>query len=82
MNIVRRELSVAFSKHAQPIWLRITKWVVLVGVAILLHGTKYFWIWVLGLPALGLVVHLVYRKRTHAWTRPWGGWNDVGAGQD
>lgn len=77
MNLVQRELSVAFSKHAQPVRLRVVKWIVLVGVAVLLHGTRYFWFWCIGLPVLGLCVHFFFRWKTHGWTKPWGGWNDV-----
>ena len=43
---LRRELEVMFSKGTQPIWFRITKWTVFIGLAYLLHGTKWFWVWV------------------------------------
>ena len=77
MNTIKREFSVAFSPRAQPVWLRVTKWIVIIGVTCLLRRTPYFWFWVLGLPALGLVVHFFIRWKTHGWTKPWGGWNDV-----
>jgi len=80
MNPITREFRVAFSRRAQPAWLRVTKWAVLIGVAILLRPTPYFWLWVGGVPALGLVVHLFFRWKTKGWTRAWGGWNDLGAG--
>lgn len=79
MNALRRELQVAFSKKAQPLWFRVVKWAVLVSVAITLHGTRYFWPCVLGLPVLGILLHLFYRWKTKGWTRPWGGWNDLDA---
>ena len=82
MNAIKREFAVAFSRHAQPLWLRITKWVVLIGVAVALRGTRYLWVWVLGLPTLGLAVHFFYRWKTHTWTRPWGGWNDLPSARD
>lgn len=82
MNAIRREFAVAFSRHAQPLCLRIVKWVVLIGVAVALRGTSYFWTWMLGLPMLGLAVHFFYRWKTHAWTRPWGGWNDLPSARD
>jgi len=30
-------------------------------------------------PLVGLATHLLYRHKTHGWTRPWGGWKDVEA---
>ena len=76
-----RELRVAFSRNAQPVWFRITKWVVFVSVTRWLYGTKWFWIWLVGGPVAGLILHLVYRWKTRGWTQPWGGWNDLGASQ-
>jgi hypothetical protein len=81
MNTLKRELKVAFSKHAQPLWLRLLKWTMFVGVAVLLYRTGYFWSWIAGLPALGVVVHFLYRWKTKGWTRSWGGWRDVEAGK-
>ena len=78
---ITRELRIAFSAKAQPVWLRVTKWVVLIGVAIVLRKTPYIWLWVLGLPSLGIIVHFIYRWKTNGWTRPWGGWNDTDAGK-
>jgi len=31
-KIIKRELEVAFSKHAQPVWIRISKYIVLAGI--------------------------------------------------
>lgn len=77
MKTLRRELAVAFSLKTQPLWMRVVKWIVLIGVAGLLLNTRFFWWWVLGLPALGVAVHLFYRWKTRGWMRPWGGWDDV-----
>ena len=71
---LKRELEVAFSKDAQPIWLRITKWIVFIGLAYLFHGTKWFWVWVIGLPVAGLTTHFIYRWKTKVWTKSWGRW--------
>ncbi len=71
---IKRELKVVFSKNSQPIWFRITKWVVYIGLAYLLYGTKWFWIWVIGLPVAGLTMHFIYRWKTKGWTKSWGGW--------
>lgn len=74
---LRRELRVMFSGNRSPTTLRVAKWAVFLGIARRLHGTRWFAAWVLGLPLAGVAVHLLYRRKTRNWTRPWGGWNDV-----
>ncbi len=78
---LRREGRVAFSKRAQPVWVRVLKWIVIIAVTIALYPTGWFWVWVGGAPTLGLSAHLLYRWKTKTWTRPWGGWNDLEAGR-
>jgi hypothetical protein len=78
----KREVRVALSRRAQPIWFRLLKWVVIVGISVALRGTSYFWLWILGGAAVGLSLHLVWRWGTRGWTRPWGGWNDVETARD
>jgi hypothetical protein len=79
---MRRELRVALSRHAQPIWFRVVKWMcILIGVA-LFHDRNWFWWTIAGLTAAAISLHLVYRWRTKVWTRAWGGWNDLEAGRD
>ena len=79
---VRRELRVAFSRRAQPVWFRIVKWTcILVGVA-WFHDRNWFWWTLAGLAAAGMLVHFCYRWKTKTWTRSWGGWNDLEAGRD
>jgi hypothetical protein len=78
-NAIRRELQVAFSRKAQPVWFRIAKWILIVGISVLLWSTPYFWLWMLGAVGLGLTVHFVWRWKTKGWTRPWRGWEDVEA---
>jgi len=80
-NPLTRELRVAFSRRVQPWWVRVLKWTVLIGGAVALFPTNWFWAWVLGLPALGLIVHFFYRWKTHGWARPWGGWDDLDSGR-
>ena len=74
---VSRELRVAFSRKAQPLWFRVTKWLVIIAVTALLWRSPVFW-WVL-ISALiaALILHGVWRWKTHGWTRPWSGWNDI-----
>ena len=72
--IIKREFEVMFAKGTQPRWFRITKWIVYIGLIFILHGGRWFWIWLLGVPLAGLVMHLVFRWKTKGWTRSWGNW--------
>lgn len=78
-NALRRELQVAFSRKAQPIWFRVVKWLLFIGISVLLWSTPYFWWWILGMLGLSLSVHFIWRWKTKGWTRPWRGWKDVEA---
>ena len=79
---LKRELRVAFSRRAQPVWVRVLKWTVLIGIGVRLWRTPYFWPTFLGLLALGITVHLIWRWKTKVWTQPWIGWIDLEAGRD
>ena len=74
---LKREMRVAFSVRAQPVWFRGLKWVIAVGISVLLWRTLYFWWWILGALGLGLTVHFIWRWKTKGWTQPWGGWDDL-----
>jgi hypothetical protein len=76
-NSLKRELRVAFSRHAQPVWFRVIKWAIFIGAAALWWRNPAFWYWVLAAFALGLTLHVFWRWKTKKWTQPWGGWNDV-----
>ena len=78
-ELIQRELRVAFSKKAQPVWFRIVKWVVFIGSAAALWNTNYLGWWILLMTVAGLIVHLLWRYKTKGWTQPWMGWNDVEA---
>ena len=80
-NVIRRELRVAFSKKAQPPLFRVIKWIVFIAITAFIRRTRFFWPWVVGLPLLGVAIHLIYRWKTRGWTRPWGGWTDLEAGR-
>ena len=80
-EIIKRELRVIFSRKAQPVWFRITKWVVFIGVGLVSYGTLFFCWWIVLVPAVGIIIHFVFRWKTHGWTRPWGRWDDLQAGQ-
>ena len=81
LELMKRELRVVFSKKRSPIPLRVAKWVAVLAVAWRLYGTKWFWTWLLGLPLAGLATHLLYRRKTRRWSKPWGGWKDVQTGR-
>ncbi len=72
---IKRELEVAFSKHSQPIWLRITKYVFIGCILYFLWGTRLLWIILLVMFALGISLHLWYRYKTHGWTKSYGAWD-------
>jgi len=76
-KILRREVRVAFSRRAQPLWFRIFKWVVAISISVYLWRTPSFWWWILGSLGVGLTVHFIWRWKTKGWTQPWGGWRDV-----
>jgi hypothetical protein len=76
-NQVGREVRVAFSKRAQPVWFRIVKWIVAIAVSVTLWRTTYFWWWLGGAFTLGLTLHFTWRWKTGGWTKAWGGWDDV-----
>jgi len=73
----KRELRVALSPRAQPLWFRLLKWVVIITVSIRYRRHPVFWWWMAGALVLALTLHFVWRWKTRGWTRPWGGWKDV-----
>ena len=76
---VQKELRVVISSNRAPLSLRIAKWALFLAITRLLYGTRWFRVWVYGLPLAGLATHLLYLQKTHGWTRPWGGWKDLEA---
>ena len=78
-SALRREYRVAFSRRAQPVWFRVTKWLVFLTLAVAFGHQPLFWWCLLALSPLGLGLHILYRWKTRCWTRPWGGWNDLAA---
>lgn len=81
-HTIRRELRVALSKKAQPIWFRIAKWVFAISITAVLWGTPAFGWWLIGALLTGIIVHFTWRRKTRGWTQPWGGWNDIEAGRE
>jgi hypothetical protein len=77
LGAVKKELKVAFSRDAQPLWFRIAKWVIFMAVSKRLRGTRWFRVRTLGVVLAGLTLHSIYRWKTRGWTEPWGGWADI-----
>jgi len=71
-----REVQVAFSRRAQPVWFRALKWVLIVGATRRYRHTRAFRFWAVGLLIAACTLHLFYRWKTNVWTRAWGGWDD------
>ena len=78
---LKRELRVATSLRAQPLWFRVVKWTVTAVVIAILWRSAYFWWWIAGATVLSVTVHLIWRWKTKGWTQPWFGWHDVDAGK-
>jgi hypothetical protein len=79
LETLQRELPVVGSRNRSPLPLRIAKWALFLAITWRLHGTRWFWVWLFGLPLAGLATHLLYRHQTYGWTKPWDGWKDLEA---
>ena len=77
MRTLRREVRVALSRKAQPVWFRVLKWIVIIVLAVYFWASPHFWLYVAIALVFALALHFFWRWKTKGWTRPWGGWNDV-----
>jgi len=73
-KIIKREIEVAFSKQSQPVWFRISKYILLALILYLFWGSKLLWIILLSLLVTALLLHFWYRYKTHGWTKSYGLW--------
>jgi len=71
---IKREFEVAFSKHSQPVWFRIVKYILLSFVIYFFWGTQLLWIILLILFVLAMALHFWYRHKTQGWTKSYGMW--------
>jgi hypothetical protein len=71
---IKRELEIAFSKDAQPVWFRIAKYILLIAMIYFLWGTQLLWNILLCMFAVGTVLHFWFRYKTHGWTKSYGMW--------
>jgi hypothetical protein len=79
MRLLKREAKVAFSRRVQPIWFRISKWIVFLTLIYRARTRPILRRWIKVLFLAGLGLHLFYRAKTKGWTQPWGGWDDLAA---
>jgi hypothetical protein len=77
-SAIRRELRVAFSSRAQPVWFRIIKWACIFVAAMLFHNQCRFWWTFAGLAAMGNVVALFLSLENQRLDPHVGGWNGLG----
>jgi hypothetical protein len=74
-SVFKRELEVAFSKNAQPIWFRLLKYT-LIGLYIYFFwSSDFFWTILLVVLGLSLLLHFWYRYKTNGWKKSYGGWD-------
>ena len=73
-KIIKRELEVAFSKHSQPIWFRVLKYILLGFILYFFWDTKLLRIILLIMFAFAMLLHFWYRYKTHGWTKSYGLW--------
>ena len=71
---IKRELEVAFSKHSQPIWFRILKYILLGAILYFFWGTPLLLIILLITFAFAMFLHFWYRYKTQGWTKSYGLW--------
>ena len=71
----KRELEVAFSKHAQPVWFRISKYLVLGTALYFFWSSPLFWLILGVLLIIALLLHFWYRYKTQGWTKSYGLWS-------
>jgi hypothetical protein len=71
---IKRELQVAFSKHSQPVWFRVVKYIVLAALLYAFWGSLMLLIIILVLLVFSLSLHFWYRYKTAGWTKSYGLW--------
>lgn len=74
-KVINREVEVAFSKHAQPVWFRIVKYIVIISVLYFFWDSPWLWRGFAIFLLLGFVIHLWYRHKTERWTKTYGMWD-------
>jgi len=73
-NTIKREAEVVLSKHSQPVWFRILKYILLGFFIYFAWGNKFLWKYIAGMVIIAILLHFWYRYKTKGWTRSYGGW--------
>jgi len=71
---IKREIEVAFSKHSQPVWFRVLKYILLACILYFFWGSKWLWIILSVMFVFSISLHLWYRFKTRGWTKSYGLW--------
>ena len=71
---IKREIEVAFSKHSQPVWFRVLKYILLGSALYFFWGSRLLWIGLLVMFVFALLLHFWYRYKTQGWTKSYGLW--------
>ena len=72
---IKREFEVAFSKHAQPVWFRVVKYLGLGCYIYFFWNNDLFWPILIVAFIFSLGLHFWYRDKTAGWTKSYGGWD-------
>jgi hypothetical protein len=73
-DTLKREIEVAFSKHSQPVWFRVLKYILLAGFLYFFWGNKYLLPGFLIFLVFAIALHFWYRYKTQGWTKSYGMW--------
>jgi len=71
---LKQEFKVAFSLKTQPLWFRILKWSLFLGICFVFSESKYLIHGIIISFGAGLTMHFIYRAQTKTWTQSWGLW--------
>ena len=71
---INREFEVAFSRHSQPIWFRVLKYILLGSAIYIFWGSKWLWITMAALFVVAMIIHFWVRYKTNGWTKSYGLW--------
>jgi len=71
---VKRELEVAFSKHSQPVWFRVVKYIALAALLYAFWNSLTLLIIFCILLPVSVGLHFWYRYKTAGWTKSYGLW--------
>ena len=71
---IKRELEVAFAKDAQPVWFRVSKYIVLAAILYFFWGTRTLWVILAILFIFAMFLHFWYRYKTQGWTKSYRMW--------